>query len=150
MLHWFKDIGVFFDSSDTGLRVLDIAAYLASTQQALLTAMTTAIPDENSSAAESFARGAAIREVISRRSSSTAASLLKAGRWLAKTTARHGTEDVEFRVIAPTESASEALLYARYCDLLVASHPEHFGRTLFLVTQSSAAAYGRASADPAR
>lgn len=118
MTHRFKDIAVFFDTSETGLRVLDRAVSLASAQQGHLIALTSARPDESVPAA-SFARGNAIQEVIRRSSASAAARLLKAGQSLARIAAEHGVDDVEFRIIAPTESAGETTLHTLHCDLLV-------------------------------
>ena len=126
MTYTFKDIAVFFDTGETGLRVLDIAASLAGNQQAHLIAMTTATADEGPPA-DHFARGAAISEVIARRSASAAAHISRAGQLLAKLAARHGTDNTELRVIASTESAGESLLHVLYCDLLVVGHPEPHG-----------------------
>ena len=42
MLHPLRDIAVLFDASDTGNRVLNIAAHLAQAQQAHLVAVSTA------------------------------------------------------------------------------------------------------------
>ena len=57
MLHPLRDIAVLFDASDTGDRVLNIAAHLAQAQQAHLVAVSTA--QHPTDIANGFARGAA-------------------------------------------------------------------------------------------
>ncbi|HCL44698.1 MAG TPA: universal stress protein, partial [Pseudomonas sp.] len=62
MLHPLRDIAVLFDASDTGNRVLNIAAHLAQAQQAHLVAVSTA--QHPTDIANGFARGAGIAAAL--------------------------------------------------------------------------------------
>lgn len=116
-----RDIAVFFDDSESGRRILEIAANLAGEHNAHLIGICAAANDY-AIPEDAYARGDAVQDVVRRQQSSVAAHLLYAGQALARAAVRHGIE-TEFRVIPFTESGGDAALHSLYCDLLVAGHP---------------------------
>lgn len=114
-----QDIAVFFNEGDDGLRVLDLAAHLASRQQALLIGICVA-GGEQGHHRDAFARGEALSEVIQRREAANAVRLLHAGKAL-QNAAKHYDIKAEFRIVPYTESREDVSLHSLYCDLLVVS-----------------------------
>lgn len=125
MSYSLKSIAVFFDSSDEGLHILEIAVRLADEQDAHLIGLIAASYGDSYSAG-TFAKGDAIREVIQRKQSALALRLLHAGQALAKVSDKYGIAS-EFRVIPASESGGESALHALYCGLLLVSHPNMNG-----------------------
>lgn len=121
MSHMLKEIAVFFDTSASGRKLLEIAACLAKRQDAHLIGISSAAED-NSVPASAFARGDAVKDVIRRRQQSEVERLTHAGKFLARTAARHDI-NAEFRVVPYSQSGGEASLHALYCDLLVVGNP---------------------------
>jgi len=112
-----KDIAVFFDGSETGQHVLDIAADLAAIHHAHLIGICAnvnpdIIPEDG------FARGEAAHDVMERHRSAVEAHLLQAGKCLAKAASRRNV-NAEFRMISNTNAGSEIALHSLYCDLVV-------------------------------
>ncbi len=128
MSYSLQDLAVFFDSSEEGLHILEIASRLAAEQNAHLIGITTA-DHSGDLPASTFARGQAIQEVFQRQQSTLALRLLHAGQSLSKAAARHGIA-TEFRIIPDANSGSEVILHALHCDLLVVGHPNAPGAPL--------------------
>lgn len=122
MSHMLKDVAVFFDDSEEGRHILELAAKLASEQQSRLIGITTTV-SADSLPADGFARGDAIGEVIRRHQLIGAPQLVRRGEILQKVAAQYDL-DTEFRVIPRVESGVEMALNSLYCDLLVVSHPD--------------------------
>lgn len=121
MPHMLKEIAVFFDSSEGGRKVLEIAADLAQRHQARLIGISSAA-EVNNVPASAFARGGAVQEALGRRQQAEIDRLAHAGNCLAKTAARHDI-NTEFRIVPYSQGGGEAALHALYCDLLVVGNP---------------------------
>lgn len=121
MSHTLKDIAVFFDTSPSGLNVLEIAARLAGEQRAHLIGIS-AVAEDGTIIEDGFARGKAVHEVAEQKQHLVAARLSQVRHALAAAAARHGVNE-EFRVVPYTQSGGEAALHALYCDLLVVGSP---------------------------
>lgn len=121
MSHMLREVAVFFDTSTGGLKLLEIAAGLASRQSAHLIGISSAAENDDV-LASAFARGDGVKDVIRHRQQSMATRLAHAGKSLAKTAARHDI-NAEFRIVPYSQIGGEAALHALYCDLLVVGNP---------------------------
>lgn len=117
-----KTIAVFFDASLGGRRVLEIAARLAQEHDARLVAICTAT-DEEPNAAESYARGGAIGEVMRRHINSVSIHLAQAVQMLQLVGNRYGVA-TDFRVVPESALRDEYVMHSFYADLLVVGHPD--------------------------
>ncbi|MBK0052722.1 universal stress protein [Stenotrophomonas sp. S39] len=125
MVPTFRDLAVFFDSSEKGLAVLGHAARLAGQHDAHLIGVTSA-PRDQAHAAEGYSKGAAMADVILARSAFEATYSLHAGRAVA-TQAEANKVTSELRFITYSETREEATLHTLYTDLVVVGHPKAFG-----------------------
>lgn len=121
MSNMLRDIAVFFDASDAGQRILEIAARLAGRQSAHLIGICSTgnyayVPED------AFVRGAAMHEVVLKYQAASTAQLLQAGQNLVRVATAHGANP-EFRVIPYSESGGNTALHGLYSDLLVVGHP---------------------------
>lgn len=118
MSHTFKDIAVFFDRSEAGVKLLDLAAQIARSQGAHLVGLTAAQLGHKSIPAEAFVKGGAISDLIQRMQRSMAVDLMESGRLFAHSAARYGVS-AEFRVLSFTELGEDVSLRSLICDMLV-------------------------------
>lgn len=121
MSHMLKEIAVFFDTSASGRKLLDLAAHLAGRQNAHLIGISSA-PENDAVPASAFARGDGMLDVIRYRQESEGERLAQAGKSLAQMAGRYDI-NVEFRVVPYSQSGGEASLHALYCDLLLVGNP---------------------------
>lgn len=122
MAQTLRDIAVFFDTSEAGQHLLEVAARFAGEQGARLVGVWAAEGDTGTLEDE-LARGGAIEEVVRRHEAALATRLLRTGYCLASAAARHAI-NAEFRVIPGSEAGSTAALRSLYCDLLVVGYPQ--------------------------
>lgn len=121
MTHSLKNLAVFFDGSNEGLHIPDIASRMASEHGAHLIGMISA-SDRYQAPADTLARGDAINEVIQRRKVIQTDKLIHAGQALANRSSQYGIVS-EFRVIGASETGGQSALQALLCDVLILGHP---------------------------
>lgn len=118
----WKDIAVFLDATEQGQTLGHHAAALAQRHKSHLVGVYGALakrfqPDE------SFARGAAVADVMERHRNADEGSVLTAGRAFADLSDQFDITS-EFRVVWHDASDEDAALRSLHCDLIVAGHPK--------------------------
>ncbi|RTQ87516.1 universal stress protein [Stenotrophomonas maltophilia] len=121
MLHPLRDIAALFDASETGERLLQIAAQLAQAQQAHLIAVSTAL--HPSDIASSYARGAGITAALEHEARADAASTARLQQYL-RTISDHLAISSELRIVSDYLGGADLAMQSLYCDLLVAGYPD--------------------------
>lgn len=117
MLHPLRDIAVLFDASDTGHRVLNIAADLA---QAHLVAVSTALHPTD--IANGFARGAGIAAALDHEARADAACTAQLMQNL-RAVSEPLQISTELRIVSDYLGGADLALQSLYCDLIIAGYP---------------------------
>lgn len=120
MPHKLRNIAVCFDTSEAGLRELEVAAELACRQKAYLIGLFF-VQDSNSPGGELY-RYSAINIDEARVKSSFVTQLLRAKQLFDQAAIRHCVNS-ELRLIPRTKSSGDAALRTLHCDVLVAGYP---------------------------
>ncbi|MCI1112908.1 universal stress protein [Stenotrophomonas maltophilia] len=120
MLHPLRDIAVLFDASDTGNRVLNIAADLAQAQQAHLVAVSTA--QHPTDIANGFARGAGIAAALDHEARADAACTAQLMQNL-RAVSEPLQISTELRIVSDYLGGADLALQSLYCDLIIAGYP---------------------------
>ena len=120
MLHPLRDIAVLFDASDTGHRVLNIAADLAQAQQAHLVAVSTALHPTD--IANGFARGAGIAAALDHEARADAACTAQLMQNL-RAVSEPLQISTELRIVSDYLGGADLALQSLYCDLIIAGYP---------------------------
>lgn len=119
MTHILKDIAVFFDSGEEGVRILELAATLASAQDALLIGLYASTP-EKALPEDTFVRGEALSELLQERESDAAKRLAEAETVLNRIARQYDIE-VEFRTVSYAENRRDLFSHSLYYDLIIVS-----------------------------